>query len=406
MSLSYSNLHYDAHSQSEVSGDSEEDLIVQTRKKKKKRNVCLFVLASSFVLTSIILIGIGVAYQTQATELQQYPGNEEISQIMENISASLAGVANSSIETVGLSVENNPIRLLRISPSVGAGPDSQVNNSCASSPLVWVVCGVHAREWISPLACLEIIKNIRDIFLDQSGSTEDEVLKKFRYNFIVMANPDGYIYSMSDMSRRMTRKNRAKAGCSFSNQDGVDLNRNFATGFNHGDDCYGDPCPFNASYCSITYGGPHPFSEPETRAIRDAMTAEVPWLSLSLHGNGNVWSAPYASQLTAANGTHVEDLEVMTEKLNEKFGSNYSHGCSSCVMYRAGGTLSDWVYEDLGVNRSYLHELKALCDPQEAVEDEGKCLFQPDIKDAYNSILPETWYGFKELLKISHEKDC
>merc|ERR1711874_411134 len=96
----------------------------------KKRNVCLFVLASSFVLTSIILIGIWAAYQTQTTELQQYPGNEEISQIMENISASLAGVANSSIETVGLSVENNPIRLLRISPSVGAGPDSQVNNSC------------------------------------------------------------------------------------------------------------------------------------------------------------------------------------------------------------------------------------------------------------------------------------
>lgn len=326
--------------------------------------------------------------------------------MMENISTSLAGVVNSSIVTVGMSVENNPIKLLRISPLL-PGSESDLNNSCRSSPLVWVVCGVHAREWTSPLACLEIIKNIRDIFLSQYGSHEDDVLKKFRYNFIVVGNPDGYIYSMSDVSRRMTRKNRAKIGCPFSETDGVDLNRNFATGFNQGDDCYGDPhCPFNSSHCSITYGGSQPFSEPETRTIRDAMTAEVPWLSLSLHGNGNIWSAPYASQLRPASGVEMEDLEVLTERLWDQFGSNYSSGCSSCVMYRAGGILSDWVYEELSVNRSFVHELKALCEPQEAREDGGKCLFQPDIKDAVRLILPEAWYGFKELVKISHQKDC
>merc|ERR1711936_1444239 len=234
------------------------------------------------------------------------------------ISASLAGVVHSSIETVGMSVEDNPIKLLRISPLRVPGAESKLNNSCASNPLVWVVCGVHAREWTSPLACLEILKNIRDIFLSQYESHEDDVLKKFRYNFIVMGNPDGYIYSMSDESRRMTRKNRAKIGCPFSEKDGVDLNRNFATGFNNGDDCYGDPhCPFNSSHCSITYGGAHPFSEPETRTIRDAMMAEVPWLSLSVHGNGNVWSAPYASQLRPAAGVHMEDLEVLTERISQ-----------------------------------------------------------------------------------------
>jgi len=407
MSLAESNLNYDAHSQSDDSGDSEKDLIVlKTRRKKTRRNIFLFILASSLVVTSLTLTGVGVSYQSQPSEILQYPGHEEISQIMENISASLAGVVNSSIVTVGKSVENNPIKLLRISPSV-PGSDSELNNSCGSHPLVWVVCGVHAREWTSPLACLEIIKNIRDIFLSQYGSHEDDVLKKFRYNFIVMGNPDGYIYSMSDVSRRMTRKNRAKIGCPLSEKDGVDLNRNFATGFNNGDDCYGDPhCPFNSSHCSITYGGAHPFSEPETRTIRDAMTTEVPWLSLSVHGNGNIWSAPYASQLRPASGVHMEDLEVLTERIWEQFGSNYSYGCSSCVMYRGGGTLSDWVYEELAVNRSYVHELKALCDHYEAMEDEGKCLFQPSITDAHRLILPEAWYGFKELLKISHHKDC
>ena len=405
MSLSYSNLNYDAHSQSEESGDSKEDLIVlQTKKKKTRRNVCLFILASTFVLIFIVLIGIGVAYHSQSTE-KPYPGNDEISQIMENISASLAGVANSSIETVGLSVENNPIRLLRISPFVAAGQEAEVNNSCASSPLVWVVCGVHAREWISPLACLEIIKNIRDIFLNQSGSIEDDVLKGFRYNFIVMANPDGYIYSMSHMRRRMTRKNRAKVGCSFSNQDGVDLNRNFATGFNHGDDCYGAPCPFNASYCSITYGGPHPFSEPETRAIRDAMMADVPWFSLSLHGNGDSWSYPYAYKRDSVSRLG-DDLSVAMDMVYEEFGTQYRHGCTSCVLYRAGGTLTDWAWEELGVRRPYTLELRNLCEEPVYRDASAACIFQPDFDKALSIILPEAWFGFKTLINEAHKADC
>ena len=69
----------------------------------------------------------------------------------------------------------------------------------------------------------------------------------------------------------------------------MDLNRNFPTGYNGGDDCYGLTCPFNSLPCSITYGGPEPFSEPESRAVRDIVLAEPPWLSLSLHGNGDSW---------------------------------------------------------------------------------------------------------------------
>ena len=51
--------------------------------------------------------------------------------------------------------------------------------------------------------------------------------------------------------------------------------------------------------------------------------------------------------------------------------------------------------------RSYVHELKALCDPLEG----DLCLFQPDLSQAVSFILPEAWYGFKEQLKISYRKD-
>ena len=144
---------------------------------------------------------------------------------MEEISSSLSeSEVNCSLVTIGHSVELRPIKLLRISPGR--------SERRSEAPLVWVVCGVHAREWTSPLACLQIIKHIRDLLLCRAVTSEDD-------NFVVITNPDGYIYSMSDPSRRLTRKNRAAIGCPASERDGVDLNRNFGTGFNHGDDCYG-----------------------------------------------------------------------------------------------------------------------------------------------------------------------
>ena len=81
------------------------------------------------------------------------------------------------------------------------------------------------------------------------------------------------------------------------------------------------------------------------------MMSEVPWLSLSMHGNGNMWAAPYFSKVMSAPGVDMAELELLTERIQAKFGSVYYAGCSSCVLYRGGGTLSDWVYEELGVNR-------------------------------------------------------
>ena len=296
MSSSRFKYNHNTDDMNEQSNDSDEEVTDLEARASKQTRVCIVFFVSCFILISLIYAG-GVLH---SPDMGSYPDNEEILNSLQQISSSLSGVVNSSLLTIGHSVEGHPIKLLRIS-SESSGP---------RAPLVWVVCGMHAREWTSPLACLHIVKNIRDIKLSRSPHSENLILNKFRYNFLVMGNPDGYIYSMgnmSDLSRRMTRKNRAKIGCPNSDNDGVDLNRNFGTGFNHGDDCYGVPdCPYDSSPCSITFGGPEPFSEPETRAVRQAMTAEVPWLSISLHGNGNVWSAPYASKVNTT--TYVDNL--------------------------------------------------------------------------------------------------
>ena len=253
--------------------------------------------------------------------LRNYPSHEEIDRIIETIPSMYPKNISVNISTVGFSVEN--IAIKEISLYNAEKLADETNGSSCGYPLVWVVCGVHAREWTSPLTCLHFLHEL----------IEDDLLDQFRVKMIVMANPDGYIYSFQDYGdpRREFRKNRRTVGCDEDLNDGVDLNRNFGTGFNHGDDCaaespwpWSPPCPYDSSLCSITYGGPEPFSEPETRAIRDAMTADVPWFSLSLHGNGDSWSFPYA-HLRESVSSLGDDLELAMDKVYEKFGTVYRH---------------------------------------------------------------------------------
>ena len=307
-----------------------------------------------------------------------------------------------NISTIGYSVENVAIKEISLYNAEKLAQED--DGASCSYPLVWVVCGVHAREWTSPLTCLHFLHEL----------IEDDLLDQFRVKMIVMANPDGYIYSFQEYGdpRREFRKNRRKVGCDDDVNDGVDLNRNFGTGFNHGDDCaaeslwpWSTPCPYDSSLCSITYGGPEAFSEPETRAIRDAMSADVPWFSLSLHGNGDSWSYPYAHQAESVSRLGSE-LELAMARVYEQFGTVYRHGCTSCVMYRAGGTMTDWAWEELGVRRPYTLELRNLCEEDVYLGTPAACIFQPDMDKAVSIILPEAWFGFKTLINEAHKTDC
>ena len=110
-----------------------------------------------------------------------------------------------------------------------------------------------------------------------------------------MANPDGYVFSMAgELENRMKRKNMADSGCSDPLYNGVDLNRNFPVGFNlstNTDSSRGEFCG-----CSNTYGGQHPFSEPETEALRSALTQAPPWLFVDIHASLGAWLTPPVSR--------------------------------------------------------------------------------------------------------------
>ena len=151
----------------------------------------------------------------------------------------------------------------------------------SKQPAIFIDCGIHAREWVSPAFCLYTL----DRLVDEGWWG---LLYYFDVYMIPVANPDGYAYTWTTTNstfhtpwghksiHRFWRKNRRHTSTkseklvtnsSKSNLPifnirefwcvGIDLNRNFDISF--GSTSSDDPC-------SNVYHGTGPFSEPETQA--------------------------------------------------------------------------------------------------------------------------------------------
>src|SRR5690606_24982078 len=113
----------------------------------------------------------------------------------------------------------------------------------------------HAREHLSVEVPLKAAQ-----YLARNYATNPrikELLDTREVWIVPMINPDGAEYDIATGRYRMWRKNRRDNG---DGTYGVDLNRNYATG-------WGGPGS-SASPKSDVYHGPGAFSEPETRAVR------------------------------------------------------------------------------------------------------------------------------------------
>ena len=81
----------------------------------------------------------------------------------------------------------------------------------------------------------------------------------------------------------------------------------------------------------------------------------------------------------------------MTDYLKSKFNVTYSTDQASSLLGKVGGTMLDWVYEDLRVGRAYALELLRLVAQQGIFSQEFSgcqgdetplCLFQCPVKVA------------------------
>ncbi|HID19871.1 MAG TPA: PKD domain-containing protein [Methanophagales archaeon] len=219
-------------------------------------------------------------------------------------------------------IANRDILAIKISDNVTDEEEDE--------PDILFMGGTHAREWISVEVPFYLAK-----FLADHYNTDQKVRQMVdsREIWIVpLVNPDGLEYSRTE--DRYWRKNRRDNG---DGTFGVDPNRNF--GYNWGlAGSSGDPE-------SETYRGVAPFSEPETQAIRELVSAHDFSSSISYHSYsqlvlypwGYTWDAtPHEDQLS-------EMAEDMANAIKEVYGKNYTAEQASDLYITSGGS-DDWLY--------------------------------------------------------------
>lgn len=112
-----------------------------------------------------------------------------------------------ALKSIGKSNEGRDLFVIHI---------TDPSNRIGTKPLIWIMAGQHAREWIAPASTM--------LFIDELllSSSSQNILKNFEFAVMPLVNPDGYEYSRN--TNRLWRKNRNRNGGSGG---GVDLNRNW-----------------------------------------------------------------------------------------------------------------------------------------------------------------------------------
>ncbi|KAA0187622.1 hypothetical protein HAZT_HAZT000347 [Hyalella azteca] len=209
---------------------------------------------------------------------------------------------------IGTTYEGRTLKVIAVS-----------SGQVANAPVIWLDCGIHAREWVSHATCMYVLDQLT------SGYGSDDVvnalLAAYDFHVLPITNPDGYVHSWD--ADRLWRKNRVPYGACF----GADVNRNFDSNFG------GEGASDLA--CADTYHGPSAFSEVESAAIRDSLIALGSRVKavFTLHSYSQYWMFPYG---------YTTDRPADYDEL----------------VYVASGGSVDYTYETLGITYSFAVELR------------------------------------------------
>lgn len=216
-----------------------------------------------------------------------------------------------SADVIGHSVEGRALRAYEFGERGG--------------PTILLSALMHGIELIGGLALYDAVRAI----LEQDGPTPHLVV-------VPTVNPDAVAANLARV------KSGRRAG-QRTNARGVDLNRNF------GWICERRPWhPFAGSRWrhSPHYTGPEPFSEPETRALRDLARAVSPQVSIGFHSFGNLVLFPWA-HTKAPHPRHAE-YAALAERFLGALGPERYTAQPACGWYPTVGDLDDWLDDDLG----------------------------------------------------------
>ncbi|WP_437798138.1 M14 family metallopeptidase [Sorangium sp. So ce693] len=217
--------------------------------------------------------------------------------------------------TIGTSANGRPLRRYDFGNPLG--------------PTFLLTSLMHGVEVIGGLALLDAVRSIL-------ASGRAGVAARARLVVVPVVNPDAF----ADNLERLRGERRASQRC---NARGVDLNRNFAP-LSSSRPLH----PFAGSRFrwSPHYTGPHAFSEPESRALRDVALETRPALAIGFHSCGNFLLYPWA---------HT-DVPNPREPLYRALGDAFCQALpreryevrQAAHWYPTVGDMDDWLDANLG----------------------------------------------------------
>jgi len=237
--------------------------------------------------------------------------------------------------TIGTSLEGRPLRGLRVT-----APDAP-GNPRSSRPILFLIGGQHAREWVGPATTLYAVDQLLAEY--ETSERVRSLLERVEIISIPIINPDGYVYTWASSNNRFWRKNRRVDAN--ANPVGVDNNRNW--GYQWGLDSGSSP---NTN--SETYRGNHAFSEPETAAIREFVHA-TPNIrcAVDIHTASQDMMGPWGFQaaLSPDHTTFMSLLTLWRAAVQAVYGTPFDIGAISTSLYLVSGGSVDWWYGARGI---------------------------------------------------------
>ena len=222
-----------------------------------------------------------------------------------------------SKRSLGKSIEGRDIWMVKISDNVARDENE---------PEVYYDAIHHAREPLGATTLLQFMDGLLSGFGSDPEATR--IVNERELYCVPCVNPDGYEYNRRSRPAGggLWRKNRRRIG----SNTGVDLNRNYATGWNVSGGASTNPR-------SNTYKGTSPWSEPETRAIRDFWATRQFSQVFSCHSYTDVLLRPWGYQ--RGSPTNASDYNRLGALFTARNG--IAHGGASTLLYLASGTTLD-----------------------------------------------------------------
>lgn len=314
---------------------------------------------------------------------------------------------------IGKSWEGRPLRVVEVS----------INGDTADKPCIFLMGGIHAREWIAVSTVLYLATALIHAAEKEAGhGPVTSALKQFTFAFLAPANPDGYVFTWeSNRMWRKTRSNRTGESCgtAFDGVGGVDANRNW--GYKRGVSADAAYEAELALPCADDFEGPSAFSEPEVTAVANYMKQRQErslnrsftdargklvmgpgYVSafLDYHAFGMLMLPPWSYSGKWPPSPDKEYMRTLTNRIvksvNNVDGRDFKGGPD--LLRPDPGTGPDWALGVLGIRATMTIELEG--GPAMDQQNAGFCVSKDFIKPAGQ----EQWAGLQALVHHIQER--